>query len=393
MAGPTGNDNQANTIFLGSLDSEEKKLVINASSSPQYASGYLLFRREASLMAQPFDPKRGQTTGDAFPIADQVRFDAGVSRGIFSASENGILVYQTGTAQSGSQMLWLDRAGKSAGMVGSVGLNYTLRLAPDAQRLAVGVFEPGSSNLDIWVHEVGRGIKTRLTFDASRDLFPVWSPDGTQIAFSSEREGNRRLFVKRSDGSAPEQVLLDSQALDSPIDWSQDGKYLSFWHRGPGTKTGYDIWILPMTGERKPYAFLEGEFNESEAMFSPDGRWMAYVSDESGKGEVYVAPFPGPGGKWQASTAGGRTPRWRKDGRELYYLSPDDKMMAVDVGGQGAGLQLGIAHPLFPVHVLPLHSMYDVSRDGRFLVISVGEDKSAVPLTLVVNWTAELKKK
>ena len=393
MAGPTGNDNQANTIFLGSLDSEEKKLVVNASSSPQYASGYLLFRREASLMAQPFDPKRGQTSGDAFPIADQVRFDAGVSRGIFSASENGILVYQTGTAQSGSQMLWLDRTGKNIGLVGSVGLNYTLRVAPDAQRLAVSAFDTGSSNLDVWVYEVARGIKTRFTFDAARDLFPVWSPDGTQVAFSAERDAKRRLFVKRADGSAPEELLLDSQAQDSPTDWSPDGKYLAFWHRESLTKTGYDIWILPMTGERKPYPFLQGEFNESEAMFSPDGRWMAYVSDESGRTEVYVAPFPGPGGKWQASTAGGRTPHWRKDGRELYYLAPDDKMMVVDAGEKGAGLQLGIAHALFQAHVPPLNSMYDVSRDGRFLMNSIGEDKTATPLTLVVNWTAELKKK
>jgi Tol biopolymer transport system component/tRNA A-37 threonylcarbamoyl transferase component Bud32 len=393
MAGPTGNDNQANTIFLGSLDSDDKRLVVNASSSPQYASGYLLFRREASLMAQPFDPKRGQTTGDAFPITDQVRFDAGVSRGIFSASDNGILVYQTGTTQSGSQMLWLDRTGKNLGMVGTVGLNYTLRVAPDAQRLAVSAFDTGSSNLDVWVYEVARGIKTRFTFDAARDLFPTWSPDGTQVAFSSEREGKRRLFVKRADGSAPEELLLDSLAQDSPTDWSPDGKYLAFWHRESQTKTGYDIWILPMTGERKPYPFLQGEFNESEAVFSPDGHWMAYISDESGRTEVYVAPFPGPGGKWQASTAGGRTPRWRKDGRELYYLAPDDKMMAVDVGEKGAGLQLGIAHPLFQAHVPPLAAMYDVSRDGRFLLNSIGEDKTATPLTLVVNWTAELKKK
>ena len=393
MAGPTGTDNQANTIFLGSLDSEENKLVINASSSPQYASGYLLFRREASLMAQPFDPKRGQTTGDAVPIADQVRFDIGVSRGVFSASENGILVYQTGVVQAGSQMMWFDRTGKSTGLVGSMSLQYGVRLAPDAQKLTVNVFDSASGNLDIWIYELSRGVKTRFTFDAARDLFPVWSPDGTQIAFSSEREGKRRLFVKRADGSAPEELLLDSQALDSPTDWSPDGKYLVFWHRGAGTKTAYDIWILPMTGERKPYPFLQGEFNESEAMFSPDGRWMAYVSDESGRSEVYVAPFPGPGGKWQASTAGGRTPRWRKDGRELHYLAPDDKVMAVGVGQQGAGLQLGIAQPLFQVHVLPLGGMYDVARDGRFLVNSVGEDRSATPLTLVVNWTAELKKK
>ena len=393
MAGPTGNDTGSNQVYLGSLDSKDRRLVVAASSNVVYASGYLLFRRENSLMAQPFDEKRGETTADAVPIAENLRFDAGITRGVFSASRTGLLLFQSGGVRAGSQLLWFDRAGKQTGKIGGQAMQFSIRIAPDGKHVAAQIFEPSASNVDLWVLDLQRNVRTRLTFDPAADMLPVWSPDSKRIYFASERDGNRRqIFVKNADGSGGEQRVLTSPDVDTPDDVSRDGKYLGVTRRSLSGGTGFDIWMLPLTGEPKPFVFLQTRFNEGTSRFSPDGRWLAYTSDESGRPEIYVSPFPAGGAKWQVSNAGGRLSFWTKNGTEIMYLSPDNKLMAVDIVAGGSSVQPGLPRELFPVRTPPTPGPYNVAPDGRILVITMEDYAEGTPLSLVTNWTAIVRK-
>ncbi|HSE48433.1 MAG TPA: protein kinase [Terriglobales bacterium] len=393
MAGPTGNDTGANQIYLGSLDSKERRLVIAASSNPVYASGYLLFRRESSLMAQPFDEKRGQTTGDAVPIAENLRFDAGITHAVFSASRTGLLLFQSGGVRAGSQLTWFDRTGKQTGQIGTPAMQYSIRISPDQKHVAAQIFDPAASNVDLWVFDVQRNVRTRLTFDPAAEMSPVWSPDSKRIYFASERDANRRqIFVKNADGSGGEERVLTSQDVDVPDDVSRDGRYLAFTRRSLTGSTGFDIWILPLAGEPKPFTFLQTQFLEGTPRFSPDGRWLAYTSDESGRPEVYVSPFPAGGTKWQISNTGGRLAVWDKNGSELIYLSPDNKLMAVDLRFSANSVQPGLPRELFQTRTPPTPLPYHVGTDGRILVITMEDYAEGTPLSLVTNWTNIVRK-
>jgi len=381
-------------LYVGSLDSNEQKLLLRAGSNAVYAPpGYLLFWRDQSLMAQPFDAKRLKLIGDAFPVAEQVQYLGGMGYAVFSVSDNGILAYQAGAGQGDTQLLWFDANGKQLGQVGSPGFHGTVRLSPDGQRLAE--FAVDGANMDIWVHELARGVRTRFTFDPSFDWYPVWSPDGTRIAFASNRKGQYNLYVKDSAGAGAEELVFESEADKRPTDWSRDGRFIAFGSSDAKGSTGWDIWGLPLFGDRKPFPFLQTQFDEGAAVFSPDGRWLAYQSNESGNVEVYLAPFPGPGAKWQVSNGGGRLPAWRRDGKGLFYLTTDNRLMAAEVTPKGSSVQVGIPRMLFqtrPASAPPFGRLYDVSQDGkRFLVATTAEGTSA-PLTLVVNWTATVKK-
>ncbi len=258
----------------------------------------------------------------------------------------------------------------------------------------MSIEEPHSGNVDIWLYELSRGVKTRFTSHPGPDILPVWSPDGIRIVFASARKRPFALYQKPSSGSGNEEVLLQDEAAKLPTDWSHDGRFIAFENRDQKKNTRAAIWVLPMFGDRKPFAFLDTQFNEREARFSPDGRWIAYTSDESGQDEVYVAPFPGPGGKWRISSAGGEEPKWRRDGKELFYLAADKKLMVAEVKQSGWRFEVGAVRPLFPIHErkIGFSTVYDVSADGqRFLVNSLTEENPP-PLTLVVNWTADLKK-
>ncbi len=388
----SASESEANAIYVASLDSKERKLVLHASSNAAYAPGYLLFVRETTLMVQPFDAKRLQLTGDAFPIAEQIQFDPPISRGVFSVSENGILAYQTGSAQTGSQLLWFDRSGKQIGALGDASaLQFSPRISPDRQRVAVELFEPHSRNLDVWVYDVARGMRTRFTFDPAFDRRPVWSPDGSRIIFASNRKGHQDLYQKASSGAANEELLFESNLDKSPTSWSSDGRFLVYHSTGdPNTKL--DLWVLPLVGDRKPIPFLRTPFEEWDGQFSPDGRWIAYASNESGRDEIYAAPFPGPGGKFQLSTSGGTLPRWRRDGKELFYLSLDNKLMAAEVKEKGSTLEVGAVRALFETRPQRPGFVYDVSPDGqRFLIATTFSEKNSLPVALVVNWTAGLR--
>ena len=389
--GASVSETETGTIYVTSLASKESKLLLRANSNVAYAQGYLLFLRGATLMAQAFDAKRLETVGDAFPIAEQVQSEPSIARGVFAVSDNGVLAYQTGSAKNGSQLAWFDRNGKQLSVLGDVAIYSYPHLSPDGKMLTVAIVDPQNGNQDIWLYEVARGLRTRFTVDPGDERSPVWLPDGSRIVFSSNRKGHIDLYQKSASGVGSDELLLESDLEKHPMSWSPDGRFLLYSTVDPKTKV--DLWVLPLGGDRKPFPFLQTEFNEFDGQFSPDGRWIAYTSDESGRNEIYVAPFPGPGGKQQISASGGRQPRWRGDGKEIFYLAPDNKLMAAEVNGPGASLVIGAVRPLFEAHPYESGYVYDATADGqRFLVNSVVEQKASAPITMVLNWTADLKR-
>jgi serine/threonine protein kinase/Tol biopolymer transport system component len=389
---------EARAVYVGSLDpSEGSRLLLEGGSNAQYALGYVLFMRDDTLMAQPFNTDRLELTGDAVPVADGVDIGGATGRtGAFSVSQTGVLAYQTGSAGMGSQLIWFDRAGKQIVALGDQADYGGVELSPDGTRAAVTILDPTRRTRDLWLYDVARGLRTRFTFDPAEETAAVWSPDGSRIGFGSARKGLFDLYVKPSSGAGNEELLLD-EALNVdvlPTSWSPDGRSVLYVRAG-GSSTGNDLRVLPLSGDRKASVFLQTPFSEAGGRFSPDGRWIAYQSNESGRYEVYVAPFRGPGGKWQISTAGGVSPRWRRDGREMYYLAPDNRLMAALVNGESSAFQVGVVRALFETRPRPgvNASPYDASADGqRFLVNTLMQEATSAPITLVVNWTAALKK-
>ena len=394
-----GGGSKTDGIYIASLDRKMNKFLLGATSNVVYALGYLLFSRGNTLMAQPFDATHLELSGGAFPVAEQVQYDSLLWRGVFSVSQNGILAYQGGgIEQVGTQLLWLDRAGKQIEPIGEPAFYFTNSLSPDGQKLAVQVTDLQRKNSDIWVYELLGGTRNRFTFDSSLDAYdsnPVWSPDGSRIVFASNRKGHFDLYQIASSGGAKEGVLLQSNDDKLPTSWSPDGRFIAYDSRDPKRETKGDIWILPLLGDRKPFPFLSTNFEKDSAQFSPDGRWIAYSSDESGKFEIYVAPFPGPGGKWQISTNGGFFPVWRRDGTELFYVALDNTtFMAAEIKMKGSTFEVHTVRPLFQRQVRTLGgNPYDVSGDGlRFLVNSIPRaEQNPAPITLVTDWTAGLR--
>lgn len=388
-------------IFVGSLDSNETKLLVNAYQGAAYAPpGYLLYMRERTLMAQGFDANRVELKGEPFPVAEQVDLLPGAEARLafFSVSQTGVLVYRSGRSRSLSfQLTWFDRSGKQIGTVGPPGPYFNPSLSPDEKRVAVERSElPGQGgNSDIWLIETGpRGATDRFTSDPGTETSPLWSPDGSRIVFSSDRDGPVNLYQRLVSGVGGDEALLKSDNRKTPWDWSADGRFILYNEQDP--KTNADLWALPLSGDQKPFPFLPTEFAEMHAQFSPDGKWVAYTSNESGTWQVYVRRFPDTGDKWPVSTSGGAQPRWRRDGRELFYISADKKLMAVEVKMDGAAFEASVPKALFDLRVpgvLPgPWNWYTVSKDGqRFLVVTNLEEATA-PTTVVLNWTAELKR-
>ncbi len=384
----------AGPIFLASLDSTERTLLLNADSvNVVYTQNHVLFLRETTLMAQPFDERRLALKGDAFPIAEQIQTQGGPTvLGVFTASENGVLAYQTRRATPGSQLVWFDRSGKQIGVLGDKATYDYVQLSPDGGRAAVSLTAPGQNNPDIWLYDVARGLRTRFTFDPAIESDPIWSPDGSRIVFSSTRAGHRDLRQKASTGAGTEEQLPADSLNRTPTSWSPDGRFILYTVDAGATSN--DLWVLPLSGNRKPFPFLQTPFGESSGQFSPDGRWVAYQSNESGLTEVYVAPFPEVRGKWMISTAGGSRPRWSRDGKEIFYLDRDRKLVAAAVVTSGkAGFEVGAVKPLFETRRTGAGYPYDVLANGQRFLVNTGEEQAgAAPITVVVNWAAGVRK-
>jgi eukaryotic-like serine/threonine-protein kinase len=387
-----GTTSSGEPIYISSTESTDRAIVIERpdASNVMYAAGYLLFLRGTTLMAQPFDTERLVLTGEPVPVAEQVMTFAAAPIGLFSASETGVLAYVSGT-RAGNQLTWFDRSGKALGtLVDSIRFE-SVELAPDGKRVAIAVRDPAPFTLDIWMVDVARSLQTRFTFDPANEPSAIWSPGADQLAFGSNRSPQPALYFKPSAGPGSERLILASPKRLTPTSWSLDGRFLLYTtEEGPAAA---DIWVLPLSGEPKPQPYLETNFREEQGRFSPDGRWVASVSNESGRSEVYVTAFPQPGEKSRLSSAGGRLPRWRRDGKEIFYVAANNVVMAAEVNGQGAAFEVGAARPLFEIPSSPGYG-YDVAEDGQRFLVNVPADRtSRAPLDVIVNWTAGLKTK
>jgi len=401
--GNTTDLNEARAVYAGSLGpAEEPRVVLQGGgSNAQYASGYLLFLRDTTLMAQPFDADRLELGGEAVPLAEQLQVGGTTgSNGAFGVSQTGTLVYQTGSAEIRSQLVWFDRSGKQVGTLGEPADQMSVELSPDGTRVLVSLLDPARRARDLWIYDVRRSLRTRFTFDPGDEVTGTWSPDGSRVVFNARRNRFFDLYQKASSGAGPEERLLSDDQDKFPYSWSEGGGAVAYGNLpGSGGPTLQNLWTVPLIGDRKPAVSLQTEFNESRPHFSPDGRWIAYESNESGRSEIYVTSFPDRSGKWQVSTAGGTFSRWRRDGRELFYRAPDNTLMAAAVDGRSAAFQVAGVQPLFQIQPRLATQTgfigygYDVSADGqRFLVNSLLEETSVDPLTLLVNWPALLRR-
>jgi Tol biopolymer transport system component len=392
-------------IYLATLDGKERKRLVGSRQAGAYVppsvgsgNGHLLFLRDGTLMAQPLDTRRFELAGEPFPVAEQV--GSALALGYFSVSSNGALAYRAGGSGGNTQLMWFDRDGKALGALGPPTNYGSVALAPDGKRVAVDRIDP-TGNSDIWVLDAAREVPTRFTFDPATDQVPVWSPDGTRLIFASNRSdsGVYGIYQKDAGGSGNEQLLLKS---GRPDDISPDGRYLLY--SVLDDKTLVDLWVFPLTGaadERKPAPYLQTQFSERQGKFSPDGRWIAYSSNESGpeQYQIYVQSFPAGSGKFMISAGGGTQPRWRRDGKEIFYIAADGKVMAVDVKTAPkfeAGAPKALFNPRI-VNLIPFtYFRYDVTGDGkRFLVNSFGgaaESSPSAPITVVLNWQAAVKR-
>jgi len=380
-------------ILIGDLNDPKvhgSLLVASNTNAAYVPPGYLLFLRERTLMAQPFDAAKAKTTADAFPIAENVDYTSGNSQGQFSASLNGVLAYTAGGSGGSVQLSWLDRTGTSQGTLGKPGTFQWPSISPDGKTVAADRTDPQGGAIDIWLYDLTRGgADSRFTFGPALNQWPVWSADGSHIAFNSTRDGHGQVYQRGTGGTGQDEALDKPPGNARAEDWSHDGRYL-IEERPNDPKTRNDIWVLSLTGDKKEaFKYVDSEFAESYAKLSPDGRFIAYTSDESKRLEIYVQTFPMKGGKWQVSTGGGSRPIWSRDGKELYFISADQKMMAASVIG---GAQFAsVPKALFDVR-MTVDSWFDVSKDGRFLIPSLVEQTATVPLTVVINWQAGLKK-
>jgi Tol biopolymer transport system component len=384
-------------LKVGSLDSKETKVLATGPfSRVEYVpQGYVVFARERALMARPFDTRKLVFIGDMFPIADEV-FETGNQNADFSLSRTGLMAFRSAVEAGKIRIVWMDRTGKERGTVGDPAPYGMVRLSPDEKRIAAAI---GNSyrDMDVWILDPARGTSSRLTFDPASDLWPIWSPDGSRILFTSDRgpQGKYSIFEKPSNGVGQDSMVYrDPNFGVGPVDWSRDGRYVAL--EVSGTANGWDVWVLPRFGDRKPIPFLHSQFSEFDARFSPDAKWVMYSSNESGRREVYVQAFPGPGGKYQISTQGGRSAKWREDGREILFLSLDGDLMSVDVA-PGPDFQPGVPKKLFhgvPPARDPGGLDWAVSRDGQRFLFMKQTDTGAVPtMTVVVNWDAGLKRR
>jgi serine/threonine protein kinase len=383
-------------INVGSLEGSGGQRLLRADSNATYAPpGYLVFVRGGTLLAQPFDAERLKITDAPLPVTDQVRYDRIDQHAPFSVSENGMLTYEIG-GNTNSQLVWFDRGGRRLEPLGERDRYLHPELSPEGKRVAVEIRDPRTRKSDLWLFDLARGVRTRFTSSPGSNVLPHWSPDGNRIVFAVSREEGGILFQKSLDGAVSEELPLKPSASGlTPTDWSPDGRFILYQQYNRDPKAGIDLWVLPLFADRQPKLFLKSKFGAPQGRFSPDGQWMAYASAESGKEEMYVQRFPATGDKVRISAGGGTHPRWRRDGKELFYFAPDRRIMAVVVK-TGDTFEAGKPQVLFEARDAVVYYSrypYAVTPDGqRFLInTSVGEAVDA-PITVVLNWTAGLRR-
>jgi eukaryotic-like serine/threonine-protein kinase len=372
-----------NTLYYASLDGRENRPLFRSQTNAVYASGFLLFGRGDQIMAQRFNPSTGTLSGGPQSVAKGVMNDASTWHMDASASNDGLLVFGSG-ASGDLELVWMDRSGKISTIADKLPDLQSAVLSPQGDRVAL---QMNAGQTDIWVLDLTRGVRTRVTFGPVGNVSPLWSPDGKWIAYSSAQSGHFAICRKPSDGSGAEECLLNVEQQPALDDWSRDGKYLLYSLPAPGSPLR-QIWALPLEGERKPSLILERGI---AGKLSPDGRWLAYQSNESGRAEVYVMPFGGGQGKWQVSANGGGWPHWSKDGKELHYMDLTFSLFAVPVTNAGASLRFGAAEKLITNWSAP-QVFYDVSPDGKKFLLDRVEQQVSQSVTVVTDFTAGLKK-
>jgi eukaryotic-like serine/threonine-protein kinase len=372
-------------IYAGALNSTERHLILKTQGNVMYVDpGHLLFYKDRTLFAQDFDLKNLKLTGEPAPIFTDVGFSPRISKAVYSASSSGLLLAQKAGESAVSQLVWFDRAGHEAGTAAKPGIYGNTMLSPSGKWVASDTTDAGSLNTDIYIYNTDSGESRRLTFDPAIDSMPVWSPDEKQVVFADNREPRFDLYVKNSDGSQEEKQIPQDGADRFPNDWSNDGKYILY-------ERGSDLWYVDVA-DQKATEFLKAASTLRVGRFSPDGKWVAYASNESGKWEIYVTSFPEAHGKWQVSNAGGTQPRWRGDGKELFYLSSDDKLMSVAVK-TGANFDAGSPTALFQAYPREFPAatseqfFYDVTRDGQKFLINTQLKSAKTPISVVLNWS------
>jgi len=361
--------------------------------SVETAPGWLLSVRDGTLTATPFDEDRAAVSPPGVNVASGVSFDSGVWRGVFTVSRTGLLAYLLAREGMGGQLTWFDMSGHAAGTVGERNESYAMRMSPDGRRASV---IQGDPNNDIWIYELERGVRTRLTTDAQVVPSPLWSPDGSEIAFvggaAIAKNPEYVVAALPSFGSGEKRIILRSPVRIETTDWSRDGRYILF---DRGNIGGTDIWAVPLAQPDKPFPLVQTPFLDTSGLFSPDGRWVAYVSTQTGAFEVFVTAFPAGGAPYQVSGSGGRLPQWSPDGKTLYYIGAGNELMAAEVDGTGPRFEIRGPKPLFslPVFIGPrLASAYAFAPDGKRLLVNAAGDVESPRVALITNWTSGLAK-
>jgi eukaryotic-like serine/threonine-protein kinase len=396
-----GGRREDNGIYLGSLDGGAPKLVLATDGGGLFAAGYLLFHQQNALMAQKFDPDRGALSGDPITLANDVQHDAGTFHTVFTVAGGGTLLYEPGMENGigDTDILWMDRSGKILSHVAERSGYRGDRLSPDGKRLAIAMGNPKS---DIWVFDLENGARTRLTFDDATHVMPSWSADGQRIAymaqFGATSMAGTELHARLANGGGQDEVLLSIKGVAEPVSltwpqWSPDGHYLVYMQQsGP---TGSTVWAMPTSGDKKPQLIIKPESPTGKVTFfriSPDGRWLAYSGVEGTREDIYVTSFPSGNGRWQISRDGGTFPVWRRDGKEIYYIGLDGHLTAVSANPREGGFEVGNFQSLFEVrNVFPLGNPFDITPDGRRFLVLTQPEVSPSPMTLVLNWTVDLK--
>jgi eukaryotic-like serine/threonine-protein kinase len=375
-----------NGIYYASLDGKENRLLVRSQSNGIYAGGFLLFNRGDQLMAQAFDPANGKLSGELQTVASGVLSDVSTWHTTVSASDNGLLTFGIGITGS-VQLVWMDRSGKQIGIAADnlQNLSYA-SLSPQGDRVAL-MLDNGIN--DIWTLDLVRGVKTRLTFGPTGNTFPIWSPDGKWLAYSSLRPTGSGLYRKPADGTGSEELLVPTNAFFPPTDWARNGNTLFYAPNAAASQKETGVWALSLDGDQKPRPVIS---NGASAKLSPNGRWLAYNSTESGRSEVYVEAYGGGQGRWQVTPNGGQVPHWSADGKELYYFDSTQSITAVAVTESNGALQFGAPQTLINQWTVLTFPFYDVSPDGkRFLMERISQQVNQ-PVTLLTNFTSGLKK-